>query len=84
MIMTEHLDPIPDDLPTCQERLRAVLERLPWNVNSTSSATEEMQRSYVSQGRIPRTEADALRRAVSVPEAPGSNTSSMTSAAAPA
>ena len=45
MIMTEHIDPIPDDLPTCQERLRAVLERLhhwnvnsmTWNVSSTSS-----------------------------------------------
>ena len=26
--MTEHVDRIPDDLPACQERLRAVLERL--------------------------------------------------------
>jgi transposase len=28
MVMTEHVDPIPDDLATCQELLRAAFERL--------------------------------------------------------
>ena len=56
MIMTEHLDTIPDDLPTCQERLRAVLERLrhlerllhdlECQLDETCATTEELQRSY--------------------------------------
>jgi transposase len=49
MIMTEYLDSIPDDLPTCQERLRAVLERLrdlERQLDETCSTTEELQRSY--------------------------------------
>jgi transposase len=56
MIMTEPLDPIPDDLPTCQERLRAVLERLHHletllrdlerQLDETCATTEELQRSY--------------------------------------
>jgi transposase len=54
--MTEHLDHIPDDLPTCQERLRAVLEQLhdmesqlrdlERQLEETCSTTEELQRSY--------------------------------------
>jgi transposase len=54
--MTEHLDHIPDDLPTCQERLRAVLNRLhelerqlqdlERQLEETCSTTEELQRSY--------------------------------------
>ena len=56
MIMTEPLDPIPDDLPTCQERLRAVLERLHQletllrdlerQLDETCATTEELRRSY--------------------------------------
>ena len=56
MIMTEHIDPIPDDLPTCQERLRAVLERLHHlerllhdlerQLDETCATTEELRRSY--------------------------------------
>ena len=54
--MTEHLDTIPDDLPTCQERLRAALERLrqlerllhdlECQLDQTCATTEELQRSY--------------------------------------
>jgi len=54
--MTEHLDPIPDDLPTCQELLRAALLRLhelerqlhdlECQLDETCSTTEELQRSY--------------------------------------
>src|SRR5271157_5774842 len=47
--MMEHLDQIPDDLPTCQERLRALLERfhdLERQLEETCSTTEELQRSY--------------------------------------
>jgi transposase len=56
MIMTEQFDPIPDDLPTCQERLRAVLEQLHHmeqqlhdlerQLDETCATTEELQRSY--------------------------------------
>jgi len=56
MIMTEQLDPIPDDLPTCQERLRAVLEQfhdmeqrlhdMERQLEETCATTEELQRSY--------------------------------------
>jgi transposase len=55
-MMTEHLDPIPDDLPTCQERLRAVLEQLhrmehqlhdlERQLEETCATTEEQRRSY--------------------------------------
>jgi transposase len=54
--MTEHLDHIPDDLPTCQELLRATLHRLQdleaqlrdleRQLEETCSTTEELQRSY--------------------------------------
>ena len=90
MIMTEHLDPIPDDLPTCQERLRAVLERLHHmecqlhdlerQLDETCATTEELQRSYACL----KEEYLALKRLFfgprreRLPEAPGSNTSSMT------
>jgi transposase len=56
MMMTEHIDPIPDDLPTCQERLRAVLERLHHlerqlldlerQLDETCATTEEQRRAY--------------------------------------
>jgi transposase len=49
MIMTEQLDPIPDDLPTCQELLRALLLRLrdlERQLDEFVATTEEMQRSY--------------------------------------
>ena len=47
--MTEHIDSIPDDLPTCQERLRALLERfhdLERQLEEFVATTEELQRSY--------------------------------------
>jgi transposase len=54
--MTEHLDTIPNDLPTCQERLRAALQRLhdlesllhdlECQLDHTCATTEELQRSY--------------------------------------
>ena len=49
MIMTEHIDPIPDDLPACQELLRALLMRLrdlERQLDEFVATTEEMQRSY--------------------------------------
>ena len=80
--MTEHIDPIPDDLPTCQEQLRAVLERLrdlerlhDLDVSSTRpcATTEELQRSYACL----KEEYLALKRLLfgprreRLPEAPG-------------
>ena len=54
--MTEHLDTIPDDLPTCQERLRGALQLLhelerqlhdlECQLDETCTTTEELQRSY--------------------------------------
>jgi transposase len=47
--MTEHTDSIPDDLPTCQERLRAAQERLrdlERQLDEIVATTEELQRSY--------------------------------------
>jgi hypothetical protein len=54
--MTEHSPPIPDDLPTCQAHLRAVLEQhaallqrfhdLERQLDETCATTEELQRSY--------------------------------------
>jgi len=83
MIMTEHLDPIPDDLPTCQERLRAVLDRLQHmecqlhdlerRLDETCATTEELQRSYACL----KEEYLALKRLFfgprreRLPEAPG-------------
>jgi transposase len=56
MIMTEHIDPIPDDLPACQERLRAVLELLHGlerqlkdlerQLDETCATTSDLKRSY--------------------------------------
>ncbi len=56
MIMTEYLDPIPDDLSICQERLWAMLERLHQvecqlhylerQLDETYATIEELQRSY--------------------------------------
>src|SRR3954465_4529491 len=54
--MAEHSPPIPDDLPTCQAQLRAVLEQhaallqrfhdLERQLDETCATTEELQRSY--------------------------------------
>jgi transposase len=54
--MTEHSPTIPDDLPTCQEQLRAAWERLDstlqrlhdleHQLNETCATTDELQRSY--------------------------------------
>ena len=47
--MTEPIDPIPDDLPACQDRLRAALERLrdlERQLDEFVATTEELQRSY--------------------------------------
>src|SRR5271157_4517282 len=81
--MTEHLDPIPDDLPTCQELLRAALGRLrelerqlrdlESQLNETCSTSEELQRSYACL----KEEYLALKRLFfgprreRLPEAPG-------------
>ena len=49
MIMTEPIDPIPDDLPDCQDRLRAALERLrdlERQLDEFIATTEDLQRSY--------------------------------------
>jgi transposase len=83
MIMTEHLDPIPDDLPTCQQRLRAAIERLyhlerllhdlERQLDETCATTEELQRSYACL----KEEYLALKRLLygprreRLPEAPG-------------
>jgi transposase len=81
--MTEHLDPIPDDLPTCQELLRVALGRLrelerqlhdmECQLDQTCSTTEELQRSYACL----KEEYLALKRLFfgprreRLPEAPG-------------
>jgi transposase len=74
--MTEHLDPIPDDLPACQEQLRAVLERLrdlERQLDEFVATTEELQRSYACL----KEEYLALKRLLfgprreRLPEAPG-------------
>src|SRR6478752_5070767 len=54
--MAEHSPPIPDDLPSCQAQLRAVLEQhaallqrfhdLEHQLDETCATTEELQRSY--------------------------------------
>ena len=54
--MAEHSPPIPDDLSSCQEQLRAVLEQhaallqrfrdLERQLDETCATTEELQRSY--------------------------------------
>ena len=66
MIMTEHIDPIPDDLPT-QELLRTLLMRLHLISSDSSTSSWRLPRKcsvpYAAQGRTPRTEADALRAA---------------------
>jgi transposase len=74
--MTEHLDHIPDDLPTCQERLRALLERfhdLERQLEEFAATTEELERSYACL----KEEYLALKRLFfgprreRLPEAPG-------------
>src|SRR5262249_18396222 len=74
--MTEPIDPIPDDLPACQERLRAVLERLrdlERQLDEFVATTEELQRSYACL----KEEYLALKRLLfgprreRLPEAPG-------------
>ncbi len=54
--MAEHIDPIPDDLPTCQELLRTALQRLQdleaqlrdleRQLEETCSTNQELHRSY--------------------------------------
>jgi len=47
--MTERIDSIPDDLPTCQQRLRALLERfhdLERQIEEFVATTDELERSY--------------------------------------
>src|SRR5271170_7469200 len=81
--MTEHLDPIPDDLPTCQAQLRAALEQyaallqrfhdLECQLDETCTTTDELQRSYDCL----KEELLALKRLLfgprreRLPEAPG-------------
>src|SRR4051812_1145563 len=81
--MTEHTPPIPDDLATCQARLRAVLEQhaallqrfhdLERQLVETCATTEELQRSYSCL----KEEHLALKRLLfgprreRLPEAPG-------------
>jgi transposase len=74
--MTEHIDPIPDDLPTCQQRLRALLERfhdLERQLEEFVATTEELERSYACL----KEEYLALKRLFfgprreRLPEAPG-------------
>jgi transposase len=81
--MTEHSLPIPDDLATCQARLRAVLEQhaallqrfhdLERRLDETRATTEELQRSYACL----KGEYLALKRLLfgprreRLPEAPG-------------
>jgi transposase len=74
--MTEHLDQIPDDLPTCQQRLRALFERfhdLERQLEEFVATTEELERSYACL----KEEYLALKRLFfgprreRLPEAPG-------------
>jgi transposase len=74
--MTEHIDPIPDDLPTCQQRLRALLERfhdLERQLEEFVATTVELERSYACL----KEEYLALKRLFfgprreRLPEAPG-------------
>ncbi len=93
--MSEHIDQIPDDLPACQERLRAVLARLhelesqlqamERQFEETCSTTEEVQRSYACL----KEEYLALKRLFygprreRLPEAPGQQHLFDTATAAP-
>src|SRR3954462_13669499 len=81
--MAEHSPPIPDDLSSCQEQLRAVLELhaallqrfhdLERQLDETCATTEELQRSYACL----KEEYLALKRLLfgprrgRLPEAPG-------------
>jgi transposase len=74
--MTEPIDLIPDDLPACQDRLRAALERLrdlERQLDEFVATTEELQRSYACL----KEEYLALKRLLfgprreRLPEAPG-------------
>src|SRR6516165_7251920 len=74
--MTDPIDPIPDDLPACQGRLRAALERLrdlKRELDEFVATTEELQRSYACL----KEEYLALKRLLfgprreRLPEAPG-------------
>jgi transposase len=81
--MMERTDPIPDDLPACQEMLRGLLERirelerllldLEYQLEQTCSTTDELQRSYACL----KEEYLALKRLLfgpkreRLPEAPG-------------
>jgi transposase len=74
--MTEPIDPIPNELPACQEQLRAALERirdLERQLDELVATTAELQRSYDCL----KEELLALKRLVfgprreRLPEAPG-------------
>ena len=74
--MTDPIDPIPDDLPACQDRLCAALERLrdlERELDEFVATTEELQRSYACL----KEEYLALKRLLfgprreRLPEAPG-------------
>ena len=76
LIMSEPDVPIPDDLSTCQERLRAALERLhdlERQLDETCATTEELHRAYACL----KEEYLALKRLLfgprreRLPEAPG-------------
>jgi transposase len=76
IVMMERHEQIPDDLPTCQERLRAVLQRfrdLEHQLDETCATTEELQRSYACL----KEEYLAMKRLLfgprreRLPEAPG-------------
>ncbi len=67
MIMTEHLDPIPDDLPACQELLRTFLMRLhdlERQLDEFVATPTKLQRSYAClKEEYLVLQADALRSA---------------------
>jgi transposase len=76
VIMTEHIDPIPDDLSACQELLRAAFLRLrdlERQLDEFVATTEELERSYTCL----KEEYLALKRLLfgprreRLPEAPG-------------
>ena len=83
--MTEHPDPIPDDLPTCQELLRApALRAISTTSSGSSTSRARPPRSSSAPTTCLKEEYLALKRLLfgprreRLPEAPGSNTSSMT------
>ncbi len=83
MIMTDYNNPIPDDLPACQELLRAAYQRLcdlERQLDEFVATTDELKQAYACI----KEEYLALKRLFYGPrrerlaEAPGNSTSSMT------